>query len=164
MRDWQSVAVVFLAWMLQGGKEELIYRGWLFPLLGVKLSPTAALFVSSLLFSLAHGLNANFNVISFLNLFLFAILTALYAAYTGNIWGVSGLHAAWNWMQGNVFGLPVSGVVYRGFYPIQMHSVGPEWLNGGNFGPEGGIVVTLVLLLASVILGYLHFTRSVQRR
>jgi hypothetical protein len=56
-----------------------------------------------------------------------------------------GLHFGWNGMLALGFDAPVSG--------IMMHVPGPEyaagrhaWLDGGRFGPEGGLVGTIVML------------------
>jgi uncharacterized protein (DUF983 family) len=57
-------------------------------------------------------------------------------------------HAAWNVVQGVVFGLPVSGVDYFARAALLNARVkAPHWLSGGAFGPEAS-VITLATLAA----------------
>jgi len=86
------------------------------------------------------------------NLFLFGVFAALYALREGRVWGVFGMHAAWNWMQGNVLGLSVSGAPPVGGTWIRLVDAGPVWLTGGAFGPEGGLAVSAVLVVGVFLL------------
>ncbi|MFQ5577198.1 MAG: CPBP family intramembrane glutamate endopeptidase, partial [Anaerolineae bacterium] len=89
------------------------------------------------------------------NLGLIGLFAARYALREGGVGGVFGFHAVWNWAQGNVFGLAVSGVSSTGGSFITLQENGPAWLTGGAFGPEGGVVVTLLLGLATGALVWL---------
>jgi hypothetical protein len=152
---WPALAgalLIMLGWMIQGAAEELLARGFVLPILGVRWGTWPAVIVSSLFFSLLHLANPNISAISVLNLFLFGLLAALYALYEGQLWGVFGLHAIWNWAQGNLFGFEVSGNSIRFSKLVDLMEVGPDWLTGGLFGPEGGSVVSLTLLGAIIIL------------
>ena len=143
------IALLFtlLGWMLQGLKEEIVYRGWLLPKLTRRYGRWFSIMISSLVFALSHILNPHINLLALLNLALFGVLCALYALADGNIWRVAGLHTAWNWMQGHIFALPVSGVQYHGGNLFLFQNNYATLLNGGDFGPEGGLVVTLILAL-----------------
>lgn len=143
------VALLFtlLGWMVQGPKEEIIYRGWLLSRLTRRYGRRFSIMISSLVFALAHILNPHVNLLALFNLTLFGVLCALCALADGNIWRVAGLHTAWNWMQGHIFALPVSGMQYRGGNLFFFQNTYATLLNGGDFGPEGGLVVTLVLVL-----------------
>jgi hypothetical protein len=90
-------------------------------------------------------------------LFLFGILTGLYVLKEGSLWGVMGLHAAWNWAEGNLFGFPVSGLAFSSGSLVYLKEAGPAFINGGGFGPEGGIAVTLAQLICILIIGYTLF-------
>ncbi len=73
---------------------------------------------------------------------------ALYMLKTDNIWGVAALHGAWNFAQGNLVGVAVSGQNAGGsLLHFQARSGVPDWLSGGAFGLEGNIVTCLVLLV-----------------
>jgi hypothetical protein len=65
---------------------------------------------------------------------------------------VCGLHFAWNFALGNVYGLPVSGFANNGVKIFKTQQVGSDIFTGGDFGPEGGLVTTLILLIAIAIL------------
>ena len=72
---------------------------------------------------------------------------------TDNIWGVAALHGAWNFAQGNLVGVSVSGQnAGASLLHFQARSGLPDWLSGGAFGLEGNIVTCLVLLVGIIIL------------
>jgi hypothetical protein len=64
---------------------------------------------------------------------------------TRALWLPLGLHWAWNFFQGEVFSLPVSGIRFAKPM-LQVAAVGPAWFTGGDYGPEGGLAVTVVAL------------------
>lgn len=147
---WSAIAgalLVFIGWMVQGGAEEILTRGFLLPIVSVRWGVPLGILTSSTLFALLHSFNPHLNPIALLNLFLFGVFTALYALQEGGIWGVFAIHSIWNWAQGNVYGFEVSGQTFDSSVVVNLMETGPDWLTGGSFGPEGGVVVTLVLLL-----------------
>jgi membrane protease YdiL (CAAX protease family) len=144
--------LIFLGWTVQGPAEEILSRGWLLPVIGARHKPLAGILISSAVFAIYHSLNPNIDPVAFLNLFLFGLFTAFYVLYEGSLWGVFGLHAAWNWAQGNLFGLEVSGMPAAGGTLFNLMEVGPDLITGGPFGPEGGLAVTLVLIVSSSII------------
>jgi len=77
---------------------------------------------------------------------------SVYAIADGNILGVCGLHFAWNFALGNIYGLPVSGFADNGEKIFKTQQIGSNILTGGNFGPDGGLVTTLILLIAIALL------------
>jgi hypothetical protein len=147
-----GVLIVALGWVVQGASEEVLCRGWLLPSIGARYRPWWGVFVSSLVFALLHSLNPNLSLIAVLNLFLFGVFAALYALYETSLWGVFALHSVWNWAQGNFFGLEVSGTQPRGGTLLNLQETGPDVITGGQFGPEGGLAVTVVLLLGIAVI------------
>lgn len=145
-----GVLFVYLGWTVQGPAEEVLTRGWLLPVVGARYRPWLGVLVSALVFSVYHSLNPNLNPIAILNLFLFGIFTALFALYEGGLWGVFSIHAVWNWAQGNLFGLEVSGLTTPGGALFNLMETGPDVVTGGAFGPEGGLAVTAVLLVSTL--------------
>ncbi len=152
-----GVLFILIGWIVQGGAEELVARGWILPVVGARYRPWIGLVVSALCFSAWHGLNAHLSVIAVINLALFGIFAALYAMREGSLWGISALHSAWNWVQGNFFGFAVSGSSFGGGTLIDLVEKGPDWMTGGLFGPEGGLAVTLVLVVG---IGIILFWKS----
>jgi membrane protease YdiL (CAAX protease family) len=143
--------LILISYLIQGSTEEIVFRGWLLPILGTQLKPWLAILISSILFALLHSLNDNITIIAIVNLTLFGVFISLFALRQGSIWGVCSWHAIWNWLQGNFYGLEVSGNK-ENITIFNLKETGPDWLTGGNFGPEGGLIVTLILLIGSLIL------------
>jgi membrane protease YdiL (CAAX protease family) len=147
-----GVLLVFIGWAVQGPAEEALTRGWLLPVIGARYKPWLGVLISSLLFAVMHSLNPNLSPIAMLNLFLFAVFAALYALEEGGLWGVFSIHAVWNWAQGNVFGFEVSGNAAPGGTLFNLMEVGPDAITGGPFGPEGGLAVSLVLVVSIAVV------------
>lgn len=142
-----GVLIVLLGWVVQGGAEEALMRGWVLPVIGARYKPWLGLLISSLIFALLHGLNPGLGAIAILNLTLFGIFAGLYAMREGSLWGISALHSVWNWVQGNFFGFQVSGTDAHGGTLLNLMETGEDWFTGGEFGPEGGLAVTLILVI-----------------
>ncbi|NQK45731.1 CPBP family intramembrane metalloprotease [Streptococcus suis] len=144
--------VLVLAWSVQGTTEELLSRGWMFSSLAAKHNIPVGALVSSLFFTFLHLGNDGISLIPLLDLTLFAILACLVMLKTGNLWVISGIHAAWNCFQGNVFAFPVSGT-QAGQAFIAVETYGPDWLSGGAFGVEGSVISLIVqgLMIAWLI-------------
>lgn len=147
-----GVALVLLGWVIQGGSEEVLMRGWVLPVIGARYKPWIGLLISSLIFTLLHGLNPNLSVIALVNLTLFGVFAGIYAMREGSMWGISALHSVWNWVQGNFFGFQVSGMNASGGTIINLMETGVDWLTGGEFGPEGGLAVTIVLVVGILVV------------
>lgn len=137
------VILLIFAWIVQSSTEEILTRGWLFSSVAAKRSVTVGLIASSLFFTVMHIGNEGISIIPLLDLFLYGVLTALYMLKTNSIWGVCGIHAAWNFFQGSIFSFSVSGN-NTDFSLVQISIQGPEWLSGGKFGVEGSIISVLI--------------------
>ncbi|HEM3165199.1 TPA: CPBP family intramembrane metalloprotease [Streptococcus suis 92-1191] len=135
--------ILVLAWSIQGTTEELLTRGWMFSSLAAKHNIPVGILISFLFFTFLHLGNDAISLIPLLDLTLFAILASLVMLKTGNIWVISGIHAAWNCFQGNVFAFPVSGT-QAGQAFIAVETSGPDWLSGGAFGVEGSVISLLI--------------------
>ena len=137
-----------LAFLIQGAGEELFCRGYLMISVTRSNSILCAVLISSLLFAYMHLGNHAIGPIALLNIALFGLLMATYMLKRGSIWGICALHTFWNFVQGCVFGISVSGTG-AGASPLKTTlSLDAAWLSGGAFGMEGGLLTTAVLLLA----------------
>jgi membrane protease YdiL (CAAX protease family) len=150
-----GILILLVGWMVQGAAEETLTRGFLLPIFGIRFNPILGVLISSGLFALLHLFNANLNWIAMTNLFLFGVFASIYAMQEGGLWGVFAIHSLWNWTQGNLFGLEVSGSEFGATTLLNLKAVGPDLFTGGAFGPEGGIAVTLVLIAGCVFVYYL---------
>jgi membrane protease YdiL (CAAX protease family) len=127
--------------------EELIFRGYVQTNLREGAGLPVALVVSSVLFGLFHALNPNVTRLGLLNIALAGVVLGYGYAVTGNLWLPIAYHFGWNLVQGPILSLPVSGVRYGGLLTVIDRGAAPLF-TGGAFGPEGGILGTLVLLTA----------------
>ena len=144
-----TTLLMLSAWVVQGGTEEIITRGWYQGVIGARYRPWVGVAASSLLFAILH-LTA--NPVALLNLLLFGLFLALYCLREGSIWGVCGWHTAWNWSQVKLFGLSVSGHDIPGGALMDLEPVGNQYLSGGNFGPEGSIYTTLIFITGIAVV------------
>lgn len=141
-------------WILQGTAEELVTRAWLIPQLAKRTNLKVAIIISSSLFTLLHLGNSGITFLSAIALFLFGVAMSLYLLKTDTIWGIGGIHGAWNFAQGNLFGVLVSGQS-SGTSIMKFTPQGnQDWLSGGSFGIEGSIVSSIILFLLIVYLAY----------
>jgi len=127
--------------------EELMFRGYLQVNLREGLGLSPAIVLTSLIFGLFHALNPNFRWMALINLVLAGLSYSYGRAVTGNLWLPIAYHFSWNFHQGAVFALPVSGMRYGGLLAVADQGAVPL-LTGAAFGPEGGLVGTLVVLLS----------------
>jgi len=162
LRVLPPILVMLPGWIIQSAAEEILVRGWLLPRLGLRLGLPGAVFLSSLIFSLMHGLNTGVSLLCLVNLMLFGGFLGLMALHQESLLGVCGWHAAWNFSQGNLFGYSVSGYTNQGGSLMRFSVQNPLW-GGGAFGPEGGLLVTLGLLLGVALL-LLLMARKGRRR
>jgi membrane protease YdiL (CAAX protease family) len=123
--------------------EEVLFRGYGFQRLLDSLGTVGAVTVMSILFSAVHIENGSVTALSSINTALAGVLLSVAYLRTRALWLPIGLHWAWNFFQGGIFSLPVSGIRFA--QPLlRAASVGPAWFTGGSYGPEGGVVVTVV--------------------
>ena len=142
----------FFGFVIQGAQEEILTRGYFMMSLSTRLPAIAAILISSFTFSVLHLFNSGFGLLAFVNLVLYGVFLAVYMLKTGNIWGVCAIHSVWNFSQGNLYGMPVSGmnILETSFFSSSLVE-GKEWLSGGAFGPEGGVITSAVSILAIVL-------------
>lgn len=151
---WLSATIFLVVGALE---EELLFRGYPLQLLARKLGGPAAIGITAIGFALMHVFNPHPDGIALLNIGLAGILLGTAYWRTFSLWFAAGVHLGWNWVMGVAADLPVSGIGHGtpgfGFldtpgYDAVRH--GPAWWSGGAFGPEAGLAVTAVTLVAIV--------------
>ena len=152
IRFLPSILLLLPGWIIQSSMEEILTRGWLMNIVGARHKPIIGFIVSSLIFSFLHLLNPGIGVLSIVNIILIGITFGLHVIYTQDLWGACGIHAAWNFSQANLFGFSVSGLDVTQNSLIRFLSSGPDFLTGGQFGPEASIFSTLVILISITVL------------
>lgn len=145
--------LICLGWIIQGAEEEIICRGWLMCSLSARLPMWAAVLINSAFFSVMHLFNGGFSLLAALNIMLVGIFLSLLAVRTGSIFASCALHSVWNFVQGNLYGLPVSGMA-TGSSVFRFELSGSELWTGGQFGVESGLGATIVsvVLIALFLL------------
>lgn len=148
--DGLAAAIIYNLATAMG--EELLFRAVLFRIAEEVAGTTVAIGISAAIFGLMHAANPGATAFGIGALTIeFGIMLALAYVLTRNIWLAVGIHMAWNFTQGYVFGVEVSGVSQP--YSILKTSVsGPDLLTGGSFGPEASILALGVSAVASTIL------------
>ena len=145
---WFNLASVAL---LPGFREELLFRGIWFRWLEQLGGSWVALAVTSALFGVAHIFNPN---ATWFSSFAIAVEAGvlLGGAYmlTRSLWMAIGLHAAWNFTQGYIWDVPVSGLDEQGL--VRARLSGPELLSGGAFGLEASLIALAIATLAGVAM------------
>ena len=154
-----SILVILFGWIIQGATEEIVTRGWLLNVLSTKYNIGVGLLISSTLFGLMHLTNPNVNYIAVINIILVGLFYGLYVIKTNDLWAVCGMHSAWNFAQGNIFGFKVSGLDVSVGSLIDLNLVGSDFVTGGIFGPEAGITATFILLASIGILLFIDKKR-----
>ena len=138
--------------------EELLFRGILFRIIEEPLGTWLALAFSALLFGILHLGNPNATLWAATAIAIEAgILLAAGYMFTRRLWLVIGIHFAWNFVQGGIFGVAVSG--NEGAGVLQSSLSGPVLLSGGAFGAEGSIFAVMFCLAAG-----LYFVRLAYRK
>lgn len=145
-----AVALGILA--LPAAAEEAFFRGYPLQLLSRTWGPGWALVATSVAFGLLHGANPGLTWIAMANLVVAGAFLGVVFLKTGSLWWATGAHLGWNWSLGFLTDLPVSGLEMVDTPIWTGVSSGPGWLGGGSFGPEGSLVTTVVVLVATVLL------------
>lgn len=132
--------------------EEVAFRGYAFQRLIEATNPFIATLLLSLLFAAIHINNPGASTASTLVTMFAGWLFAIAYLRTRALWVGWGIHFAWNASMAVLFGLPLSGLTQ--FSPlISSTAIGPTWLTGFDYGPEGsavGIVVILALIIVTM--------------
>jgi len=150
-KDLNVFGFYFAIYLLFAMIEEVINRGYLFQTLCEGIGQVKAAVIISLIFSVIHIFNPDFSILAGVFLFVHGLLYAIAYLKTRSLWTPIGLHMAWNFTQGPVAGMKVSGTsVDNSLFLTEV--AGPDFLTGGNFGVEGGLVAILVSIIFVLIL------------
>ncbi len=158
--DASALILAFVGFGIQGMSEEVLCRGYFMTSILRHHKPWVAIVSNSVIFAILHGANPGISPLALINLTLCGIMFSLYVLRTDNLWGACALHSIWNFVQGNFFGLPVSGMNSGDSIFSFSLNEGQSLINGGAFGAEAGIPTTIVLTLVILILLYVPFGKK----
>lgn len=142
-------ASYLLAFLLVGFFEESTFRGYLQATLAQEIGFWPAALALSAAFATMHVRNFGEAPTGLLLAGCFGLLAAFSLRRTGSIWFAIAMHAAWDWGESYVYGVPNSGVLAAGHLTsASLH--GPMWLTGGSVGPEGSALVFGVMAFGAL--------------
>ncbi len=148
---------IILISILSSVFEQIVFRGILFRITEEGLGTWMALVISSIIFGAVHHANSNATWFSTLAIAVEAgILLGAAYMFTRRLWLAMGIHFAWNFAQGGIYGVPVSGNPVEGLLNGSLS--GPSLLSGDGFGAEA----TLAALLVSTAAGLYLLWRSIK--
>ncbi len=144
-------AVLFIVAALA---EEALFRGYVLQTLARARLAWLGVLLTSLPFAAVHLNNPNAeHWLASANTALAGVWLAIAYLKTRSLWFPLGVHWAWNWALGSLFGLPVSGITKLAPHPLlQGTDLGPAWLTGGSYGIEGGLACTVTLVISSIFI------------
>ncbi len=137
--------------------EEVLTRGYLLDTLHKAYGKWVGVIVSTLVFAGLHIFNDHIGWIGMSNIFLSGVLMALFFLRKKNLWAPIGIHFAWNYAQGPVFGFAVSGLGVKSL--LEVDHFGRSMLTGGEFGLEGSLIA-LVVLAITILVVAVRFNRK----
>lgn len=153
------IAALLASAIFPAVSEELVFRGILFRWLEEWGGSWVALLVTSALFGAAHLQNPSASAIAAVGI-AFEAGVMLGAAYmlTRSLWLPMGLHAAWNFAQGEIYDIPVSGTPVHGLVDARLCC--NPLLTGGGFGLEASLIAIAVATLFGLWLLWLAIRKG----
>ena len=155
-----SISLLLLEHVLVGFWEELVFRGYILQNMIDGIGLKLAIIISCLLYGLIHYTNPNAGILSSLIIVLFGYLRIYGYLSTKMLWLSMGMHIGWNFFQGPIFGFAASGHKTATLINLSITS-NKDWLTGGEFGPEGSVIIIPIILTAIFIM---HWYSSKQNR
>lgn len=156
-----TLGVSFLVFAVAAAFEEAFFRGYILQTFSRAGLAWLAIILTSLFFALAHVRNPGANWISTLNTALAGVWFGVAYLKTRDLWLPFGLHFMWNWVQGSIFGVEVSGLKDILRAPLlQEVDSGPAWLTGENYGIEASITCTVVLIACTAFIYFAPFLKA----
>ena len=141
--------------------QEVAFRGYPFQRLIDATNPVVATLLMSLLYAFVIAENPGSSTASLLlSMFMGWLLSVAYLRTRG-LWVGSGIHFAWTASMAVLFGLPLSGLD-RYSPVISSTALGPTWLTGFDYGPEGSAVAMFVVL--GLAIATVYATRDLKHK
>lgn len=151
-----TLSVSLAVFTLGAAAEEALFRGYLLQTFARAKLAWFAIALTSLFFASGHLGNPNANYISTINTALAGVWFSVAYLKTRNLWMVFGMHLTWNWVQGAILGIPVSGIKELTTAPLfQVTNAGSIVLTGGDYGIEGGLACTIALVASGILIWFL---------
>lgn len=158
--SWSVLGLISAIVLFNAVTQEVLVRGYILQTIETQSNAWIAVIVSSLIFTAMHaGGLIEGGLLPATNIFAAGVLLGLAYTTTRNLWLPISLHFAWNFLQGPVLGIAVSGQdLDSGWQLVTLD--GPAIFSGGSFGLEGGLIGTLVTVLGMFVVYMLGHVRE----
>jgi membrane protease YdiL (CAAX protease family) len=157
---FRSLAISAGVFALAATAEEVLFRGYILQTFARSGLAWFAIILTAIFFVVVHLGNPEAGLLSSLNTALAGIWFGVAYLKTRDLWFVTGVHFIWNWLQGSVFGIEVSGLTAIAPHPVMREiETGPAWISGGPYGLEGGVVATIAILISTIAIYFLPILR-----
>ena len=152
--DWRSAPLVGLSLLAVGAAgEELFMRGLPLQYAARAVGPLAGILFTSSAFALLHGWNPGVTALAQANTALYGAVFGLAVVRHRSLWMATGLHLGWNLAQ-VALGADTSGITMR-LTELNLELRGEEWLAGGAYGLEGGVLASVAALVLAAAVWWL---------
>jgi uncharacterized protein len=149
--SWFALFLAGVAMIANTVTQEVLVRGYVQQSIQSQFGAPLAVVLSAVVFTLLHIGAIKDGILPTVNLFAAGIFLGISYSVTKNLWLPITLHFGWNFLQGPVLGLTVSGQsVDSGWRVFRLQ--GPPIFTGGTFGLEGGLVATVTTVLGIIAL------------
>jgi len=152
-----AILATLLVLAVSAMNEELVFRGYPFQVFLKSLRPWGAMLLISFIFGLLHAPNPGATPLSILNTILAGVFLCRAYLMTRSLWLPYGIHLGWNAGLSVVLGYPVSGIDTPSI--LKTSVAGSDLILGGTYGPEGGVLGTVLFLTATIVIGWLPIGR-----
>ena len=125
--------------------EELLLRGYPFVVLRNRWGVPVTMAVTSMLFGILHAGNPGATPTAIANVMAAGVFLAGIRVVTGSLAAAWAAHFAWNWTLSGGFHAAVSGLPF-GTPRYRLVDTGADWLSGGEWGPEGSVLVAVGMM------------------
>ncbi len=159
----QTLLVSLAVFIVAAAFEEAFFRGYLLQTFARARLASVAILLTSVFFAAGHLTNDNANYLSTVNTALAGVWFSVAYLKTRTLWFPFGLHLMWNWFQGAIFGIEVSGITGLTTAPLLREiDSGPIWLTGESYGIEGGIACTFALIISTALIWFLPILKPTE--
>ncbi|MBV9625324.1 MAG: CPBP family intramembrane metalloprotease [Acidobacteria bacterium] len=155
VRVWKFALFWALFFSLVALFEEFAFRGYFLFSLSRAVGFWPAALISSAIFGYVHHNNRGETWLGALGAAAIGFFFSFTIRRCGNLWFAVGMHASWNWGQTFLYGVPDSGMLEPG-HLFQASLYGPSWLSGGTVGPEGSVLLFVLITILWVLFARLY--------
>jgi len=159
----RTLIISLVVFIIGAAFEEAFFRGYILQTFARANLAWLAIALTSLFFAAGHLGNDNATHLSTVNTALAGIWFSAAYLKTRTLWFPFGLHLMWNWFQGAIFGIEVSGITSLTTAPLLREiDSGPIWLTGESYGIEGGIACTVAIIVSTVLIWFLPILKPTE--